>query len=74
MKITYVVVIAQCQVQILQLISGAFEIIAKYEKQGKYLALMHRVTCDNYFIVKCLLKSNVASIFLLIASSFLNII
>ena len=65
MKMAYVVVITRCQVQILQLISGAFEIIMKYEKQGKYLALMHGVTCDNYFIVKYLMKSNVASIVLL---------
>ena len=33
------------------------EIIAKYEKQGKYLPILHGATCDNYFIVKCLLKS-----------------
>ena len=41
------------------------EIIAKYEKQGNHLAILHGATCNNYFIVKCLLKSNVASINLL---------
>ena len=34
------------------------KIIAKYEKRGKYLPILHEVTCYNYFIVKCLLKSN----------------
>ena len=44
---------------ILQLISlKASEIIAKYEKQGKYLPILHETKCDNYFIAKCLLKSN----------------
>ena len=33
-------------------------IIAEYEKQGKYLPILHEKICDNYFIVKCLLKSN----------------
>ena len=33
-------------------------IIAEYEKQGKYLPILHEKMCDNYFIVKCLLKSN----------------
>ena len=28
------------------------EIIAKYQKRGKYLPIMHEATCDNYFIVK----------------------
>ena len=32
------------------------EIIAKYEKRGKYLPILHEATCDNYFIVKCLFK------------------
>ena len=30
----------------------------KYEKRGKYLPILHAATCDNYIIVKCLLKSN----------------
>ena len=34
--------------------------IAKYDKWEKYLPLLHKAACDNYFIVKCLLKSNVA--------------
>ena len=46
------------------------EIIAKYEKRGKYLTILHEATCDNYFIVKYLLKSNVARIILLTKSSF----
>ena len=49
------------------------EIIVKYEKRGKYLPILHEATCGNYFIVKCLLKSNVAWV-ILIASSLLNII
>ena len=36
------------------------QIIAKHEKRGKYLPILHEATCDNYFIVKWLLKSNVA--------------
>ena len=44
---------------ILQLISLEMsEIIAKYEKQGKYLPILHKTKCDNYFIAKCFLKSN----------------
>ena len=39
---------------ILQLIWN--EITGKYEKQGKYLPILHEATCDNYFIVKCLFK------------------
>ena len=46
------------------------EIIAKYEKRGKCLTTLHEATCDNYFIVKYLLKSNVARIILLTKSSF----
>ena len=34
--------------------------IAKYEKQEKYLPILHKAMCGNYFIVKCLLKSNIA--------------
>ena len=44
--------------------SYASEIIAKYEKGGKYLPILHEATCDNYFIVKWLLKSNIASVIL----------
>ena len=40
-------------------------IIAKYQKRGKYLSILHDTTCDNYFIFKCLLKSNVARFILL---------
>ena len=36
--------------------------IIKYEKRGKYLPVMPKVKYDNYFIVKCLLKSNVARV------------
>ena len=35
------------------------EIIPKYEKIGKYLPILHEENCDDYFVVKCLLKSNV---------------
>ena len=38
----------------------------KYEKRGKYLPTFHEATCDNYFAVKCLLKSNVGIVILLI--------
>ena len=31
------------------------EIIAKYEKRGKYLAIIHDKPCDSYFIVILLL-------------------
>ena len=34
----------------------ASEITAKYEKQGKYLPILHEATCDNYSIVKYLFK------------------
>ena len=40
---------------ILQLLSGAFKTIAKYQKQGKYLLILHEARCDNYVIVKYLL-------------------
>ena len=39
------------------------KIIAKYEKGGKYLPILHEATCDNYFIFKCSLKSNLATVF-----------
>ena len=48
---------------ILQLILQ--QIIAKYEKRGKYMLILHEATCDNYFVVKWLLKSNVARTILL---------
>ena len=41
------------------------EIRTKYEKRGKYLPILQGATCDNYFIVKFLLKKNVATIILL---------
>ena len=34
-------------------------------KRRKYLPILHEATCENYFIVKCLLKSNVARVNLL---------
>ena len=34
------------------------EIIAKYEKREYDLPILHEVTCDNYFTIKCLLKLN----------------
>ena len=40
-------------------------LIAKYEKQGKYLPILHEVTCNNYFIVNCLFKSNESRVILL---------
>ena len=39
--------------------------IAKCEKRGKYLPILHEATCDNYFIFKRFLKSNVAKVILL---------
>ena len=39
-------------------------LIAKYEKEGKCLPILHEGTCDNYFIVKYLLKSNVSRVIL----------
>ena len=47
--------------------------IAKYEKRGKYLQILHEATCDNYYIVKCLLKSNVATGATLITAAILLI-
>ena len=35
---------------ILQLILQ--QIVAKYEKRGKYMLILHEATCDSYFIVK----------------------
>ena len=43
----------------------ANELIEKYEKLRKCLPILHEAMCDNYFIVKCLLKSNIARVILL---------
>ena len=43
----------------------ASEILARYDKRGKYLAILHEAMCDNYFIVKCLLRSNMSRVLLL---------
>ena len=53
---------------ILWFISRAFRQVnsKKNEKRGKYLLILHKATCDNYFIVKCLLKSNTGRAILLI--------
>ena len=64
---------------ILQSISRAFrsDIKVIYEKREKYLPVLHKTTCDNYFTVKCLLKSNEARVKisdLLIATNMLKII
>ena len=40
-------------------------LIGKHEKRGKYLLILHEATSDNYFIVKCLLKSIIARTILL---------
>ena len=64
-RVYYVVVIARCRVQYGKYFPSFsyfsyFEITAIYEKRGRYLPILHEATCDNYFIVKCLLKSNMA--------------
>ena len=41
------------------------KIIANNKKRGKYLAMLYEATSDNYFIIKCLLKSNIARVILL---------
>ena len=46
---------------ILQLFSRALKRV-KYVKRGKYLPILHETKCDNYFISKYLLKSNVARV------------
>ena len=38
------------------------QIVAKNGKWGKYLPILHEAMCDNYYIVKCLLKSNLARV------------
>ena len=35
---------------------------AKYEKRGKYSPTLHEATCGNYFIVECLIKSNLSRV------------
>ena len=42
------------------------ERIAKYEKRGNYLPILHEVMCDDYFIITFLLKSNMTRVSLLI--------
>ena len=44
---------------------NACEIKGKYEKQGKYLSILHKATCNSYFMVKYLLKSNWARVCLI---------
>ena len=63
----YVVVIYRTVPRAIWQIFSSF-LIAKYEKLGKYLPILHEATCNDYFIVKCLLKSNVARVILLIVS------
>ena len=41
------------------------KLIGKYEKRGKHLPILHEATRDNYFIVKCLFKSNESRVVLL---------
>ena len=36
----------------------------KYEKRGIYSTKLQKPTCDNYLIVKCLSKLNMAGVFL----------
>ena len=64
----FAVVVARCRMQYGRYFPS-FSHFATYqknnrkdEKQGKYLPILHEATCDNNFIVKCLLKSNVARI------------
>ena len=44
---------------------GAERNNSKTEKQRNYSPILQEATCDNYLIVKCLLKSNVAKVILL---------
>ena len=39
-------------------------LIAKYEKEGKYLPILQEATCNNYFIVKCLFNLNESRVIL----------
>ena len=49
-------------------------IIAKYEKRGKYLPILHYPKCDKHFIVKYLLKSNAARVAFELAEHNLTLI
>ena len=44
------------------------KIIAKYQKQGKYLQILHEAAFDNYFIVEDLLKSHAARVYHLLTN------
>ena len=48
----------------------------KYEKLGKYLSMLQDATCDTCFIIKWLLKLNMARVFYLLVtvSSLLNLV
>ena len=69
LHLIYAVVTARCRVQygkyspsfsqFLKFLQWT-EVITKYKKRGKYLPILHETTCDNYFVVKYLLKLNVA--------------
>ena len=68
----HVVGITRCRVQyekyfrISHFYNVFYKQIEKYEKGGKYLSILHKSTCHNYFIVvKCMLKSDVRRIILL---------
>ena len=37
----------------------------RYSNLYKYLTILHKESCNNYFIVKCLFKSNIATVILL---------
>ena len=54
----------------------ASKIVPHYEKQKEYFPILHEAIWNNYFIVKCLLKLNMARgfllTFLLNGSSLLN--
>ena len=38
---------------------------SKIRETGKYLPILHEATCNNYVIVKCLMKLNVHRVILL---------
>ena len=66
----YVDVIARCRVEYGKYFPrfsyfAAILLLAKYEKRGKYLPILQEATCDNYLIIKCLLKSNASRVILL---------
>ena len=57
---------AECNMGNIFRVSHILQLIEKkYEKRGKYLPILHEATCDNYFIVKCLFKSNESRVILL---------